>query len=116
MKIGFDAFGVILIEIIFSSIAIPLCFLQKKIACFIGVVRLAFEIDSHFLVPKHVLLSKKDIEEFLQKTGFRLEEMPQILASDPAIKNLKAEQGDVIKIIRISQTAGKIVYYRRVVD
>jgi DNA-directed RNA polymerase subunit H (RpoH/RPB5) len=78
-------------------------------------VQLASETIENFLVPKHVLLSKSDTEELLKKTGFRLEEMPQILSSDPAIKNLRAEKDDVIKIIRISQTAGKTIYYRRVI-
>lgn len=66
-------------------------------------------------MPKHYLLPKNDADELLKKTGFRLEEMPQIQSSDPAIKNLKAEKDDIIKIIRISTTAGKTVYYRRVI-
>jgi len=78
-------------------------------------MRLAFEVTDHFLVPKHVLLSKKDIEEFTAKTGIKTEELPLIPESDPAIKPLKAEAGDIVKIIRFSRTAGKSIYYRRVV-
>lgn len=79
------------------------------------MVCLVSEVIENLLVPKHFILSNSDLSELLKKTGFRLEEMPQILSSDPAIKNLKAEKNDVIKIIRISQTAGKTVYYRRVI-
>lgn len=80
------------------------------------MVCLVSELDTHFLVPKHVLLSKQDIAELAEKTGFAMEQMPQILSSDPAIKEMKAEPGDIVKIIRISPTAGKSVYYRRVID
>ncbi|MBN1941570.1 MAG: DNA-directed RNA polymerase subunit H [Candidatus Diapherotrites archaeon] len=76
---------------------------------------MAFDVKDHILVPKHVLLSKKDIEELLQKTHFKIEELPQIQLDDPAIKHLEPEKGDIIKIARVSNTAGKSIYYRRVV-
>ncbi len=79
------------------------------------MVQLISETIENFLVPKHALLSRSDIGELLKKTGFGIEQLPQILSSDPAIKNLKAEKDDIIKIVRISPTAGKAVYYRRVV-
>ena len=79
------------------------------------MINLVFEIEQHFLVPKHVLLSKKDIEELFEKTMIKAEELPLILLADPAIKNLDPEKGDIVKIVRFSRTAGKTIYYRRVI-
>ena len=79
------------------------------------MVCLISEVTENFLVPKHYILSRADIEALLKKTSFRMEELPQIMSSDPAIKNLNAEKNDIIKIIRTSPTAGKTVYYRRVI-
>lgn len=74
------------------------------------------DITKHTLVPKHVLVSeteKKHIAEELKLTG---KELPKILKTDPAILDLKAKDGDVIKITRKSSTAGEISFYRRVIS
>lgn len=73
------------------------------------------EIESHRLVPKHILLSEKEKEELLKKYGITLKELPRILSSDPMVKALNAKVGDVIKIIRKSPTAEVSEYYRVVV-
>ena len=69
----------------------------------------------HFLVPKHFLLPKEQAKEVLEKLGIDHEHLPQILREDPSIMHLMVEKNDVIKILRDSPTAGKTVYYRRVV-
>lgn len=72
-------------------------------------------ITKHVLVPKHMLMSeteKKRITDELKLTG---KELPKILKTDPAILDLKAKDGDVIKITRQSPTAGEISFYRRVI-
>ena len=74
-----------------------------------------FTIKDHFLVPSHMFVPKEKVDELLKKLGINLNDMPQILRSDPAIKDLKPEKGSIIKIVRNSPTAGKAVYYRRVV-
>jgi DNA-directed RNA polymerase subunit H len=74
------------------------------------------DITKHVLVPKHALVSeaeKKHITDELKLTG---KELPKILKTDPAIVDLKAKDGDVIKITRQSNTAGEIAFYRRVVS
>jgi len=76
---------------------------------------LSFKITDHFLVPKHMIEPKEKVDELLNKLGIRKEDMPQISKADPAIKELKPDKGDIIKIIRDSPTAGKTIYYRRVV-
>ena len=43
-------------------------------------------------------------------------ELPKIKKDDLAIAHLGAKQGDVIKIIRKSSTAGEVFFYRGVVN
>jgi DNA-directed RNA polymerase subunit H len=69
----------------------------------------------HFLVPKHYFLPKEEAEKTIAGHGFRREQMPMIQKNDPAIKEMKPQKGDIIKIVRNSQTAGKTIYYRVVV-
>ncbi len=78
------------------------------------MLSLAFKIADHFLVPKHVLLSQQQAEALLKKYGMAVEQLPRILKTDAAIKELKPEKNSIVKIVRDSPTAGKTVYYRRV--
>lgn len=73
-------------------------------------------ILEHELVPKHEVLSKEEVEELLRKYKASLNQFPQILISDPVVRELGAKIGDVIKIMRNSPTAGTTVYYRVVVS
>ncbi|MEM5805419.1 MAG: DNA-directed RNA polymerase subunit H [Candidatus Aenigmatarchaeota archaeon] len=73
------------------------------------------EIIEHELVPKHELLTEKEKEELLKRYGITLRQLPRIFASDPAIRHLNAKPGDVVKIIRKSETAGESIYYRVVI-
>jgi DNA-directed RNA polymerase subunit H len=73
------------------------------------------DILSHGMVPKHELMSKKEKEVLLKKLGVSERELPRILSDDPAIRNLDAKPGDVIRITRASPTAGQTFYYRVVV-
>jgi DNA-directed RNA polymerase subunit H len=41
--------------------------------------------------------------------------LPRILETDPAIKEMSPKPGDVVKIVRKSETAGESVYYRVVI-
>jgi len=72
-------------------------------------------ISKHKLVPPHVILNDKEKKELLKKYNITLNQLPRIITSDPMIKKLDAQVGDVIKITRSSATAGSIPYYRVVV-
>ncbi|MEM3615338.1 MAG: DNA-directed RNA polymerase subunit H [Candidatus Methanomethylicia archaeon] len=74
-----------------------------------------FSIFDHVLVPQHVLLSKREAEEVLEKLGVQPHQLPYIRVNDPAARALGARRGDIIKIIRRSPTAGISVAYRYVV-
>lgn len=73
------------------------------------------DIAKHELVPKHELLGEKEKEEVLKEYGITLRQLPRILVTDAMVKNLNAKIGDVIKIMRKSQTAGESIYYRVVI-
>ena len=75
---------------------------------------LAFAVKDHFLVPKHYQLSAEQTEEILKKLSIKKEQLPVISKADPAVKEFKPAKGDVFKIVRNSQMAGKTLYYRRV--
>jgi DNA-directed RNA polymerase subunit H len=68
------------------------------------------------MVPKHEILSAKEKKEVLGLYGITKEKLPKIAISDPVIKAIEAKAGDVIRITRNSETAGKAVYYRVVVE
>jgi len=75
------------------------------------------DIANHELVPKHIILSQQEKEETMKHYGIRkLGQFPKISNSDPAVKLLKAKPGDLIKIIRKSDTAKESIYYRVVVE
>ena len=69
----------------------------------------------HQLVPKHFLVPKEKVQELMKKLQAEEEQLPLIEKGDPAIKHLRPEVGNIIKIVRKSHTAGKSYYYRRVV-
>lgn len=69
----------------------------------------------HQLVPKHIILNENEKEGLLKKYGITTQQLPKILLSDPVIMALNGQIGDVIKIVRKSQTAGQSIYYRVVV-
>lgn len=73
------------------------------------------ETYDHELMPKHVLLNQEEINELLTEYGISPYQLSRIKLSDPATREIKAKPGDIIKIIRKSQTAGETIAYRYVV-
>ena len=79
------------------------------------LVEVAIEQKRHYLVPEHALIRKEKVAELMAELGIKKESLPRISRMDPAIKLLRPEKGDVVKIIRESLTAGQAIYYRRVI-
>lgn len=46
----------------------------------------------------------------------KLNQFPKIFKSDPVIKLLKAEPGNLVKIIRRNDVTGESIYYRVVIE
>jgi DNA-directed RNA polymerase subunit H len=74
-----------------------------------------FNILNHELVPEHIILKENEKKEVLEKFKIVPQNLPKILLSDPAVKAINAKEGDVLKIVRKSKTAGTSIYYRVVV-
>ena len=75
-----------------------------------------FKVDKHTLTPKHTKLGEREKAQLLERYHVTSKELPKILRTDAAIKDLDAKQGDIIKIIRKSQTAGESFFYRVISD
>ena len=67
------------------------------------------------MVPDHRIMAEEEIGELLSTYHLSLEQLPKIFHDDPAVKTVKAKPGNVIRIIRSSQTAGRAESYRLVV-
>ena len=79
-------------------------------------MKTTFEVNKHVLVPEHKKLNDKEKATLLEKYYISPNNLPRILKNDKAISELKVEEGDVIKVIRPSQTAGTTKFYRVVVN
>lgn len=73
---------------------------------------MTFNIAKHQLVSKHTKASDSEKKALFQKFNIESQALPKILKDDPAIAHLSVKAGDVIKIERISKTAGIAYYYR----
>ncbi|MFQ6053918.1 MAG: DNA-directed RNA polymerase subunit H, partial [Candidatus Bathyarchaeia archaeon] len=66
-----------------------------------------FDVFQHQLVPKHVILTEEERKEVLERFHAEPYQFPWIKASDPISIILGAEPGDIIKVTRESETAGR---------
>jgi len=71
-------------------------------------------VAAHFLVPTHEIVPEASVKEILEKFGSAITSFPRVNPDDPAIVEIGAKKGDLIKITRKSQTAGKTIYFRLV--
>ena len=74
-----------------------------------------FNVLTHVMVPDHQIMSEEEVAELLSTYQITHEQLPKIYHDDPAVKAIGAKFGDVIRIIRTSQTAGRAEAYRLVV-
>ena len=73
-------------------------------------------IEKHDLIPKHAKLGEKEKKDLLEEYKITILELPKIQKNDPSLQKLDVKPGDVVKIIRPSQTAGESMYYRCVTN
>mmetsp|Transcript_50848 Transcript_50848/g.58468 ORF Transcript_50848/g.58468 Transcript_50848/m.58468 type:complete len:218 (-) Transcript_50848:44-697(-) len=72
-------------------------------------------ITHHELVPQHVPLSEDEVKEVLTAHSLEKSMLPRMLVNDPIALYFGLERGNVVKISRKSESAGKYVTYRQVV-
>ena len=84
---------------------------ELQIECF-NISELMVNITEHSYVPKHILLNDEEKSQLLKRYKIKENQLPKILTSDPIARYLGLRRGNVVKIIRDSETAGKYVTYR----
>lgn len=76
--------------------------------------KLQFDISTHRKVPRHRIITDSEVTIIMKKMNVTKpkDELPWIDSQDPMAKWIGARDGDIIEIMRQSESAGLTPYYR----
>ena len=66
--------------------------------------------------PSALNYDKNNQQQILKQYGIVKEQLPKVRSSDPAVKVINGQPGQVVKVIRRSPTAGTATAYRLIVE
>lgn len=76
---------------------------------------LLVDITEHILVPKHELLNETEKNELLKFYNIKESSLSKMFTTDPIARYYGFKKKDIVKITRLSETAGEYFHYRLVV-
>jgi DNA-directed RNA polymerase subunit H (RpoH/RPB5) len=78
-----------------------------------NIKRLQFNILNHSLVPEHIIINEKELEDVMKRYNIvNKHDFPDISRFDPIARVIGLRPGNVCKIIRPSKTSITTNYYR----
>lgn len=69
-------------------------------------------VTKHHLVPAHQKLKPEEKKQLLLRYSLQESQLPQMLSRDPVARYYGLRRGDIVRIVRPSETAGRYTTYR----